>query len=312
MLRRALAMLFACLLSLPAGAGIYTWKDAQGRVHFGDRAPGDTPAQSIVHEQKKQAPAVEIRIADASGVLGKHERELAESGIRRVHEVYTGLFRLPLRRTVLIDIHIFPTLPALQAWASGVDARAQLPSGVLGVYLHTQNVIGVWRHSDDTQRIIATLLHEASHVIVAQLSPQAPAWLQEGLAQYFEGLDVARGGYVFRPTQDASAAINAWVARGELVTLQQYFSLDDARWRHLAHGEQNPIPYVVAWSVAYFLMSKPVGRQIVTDLLQDMAASKRPPTRDAIEKRYPGGYALMEYEWFKWAQGEKKPQTLQW
>jgi len=307
-----LAGLFALLFAATAGAGIYTWKDAQGRVHFADRAPGDAPARAIAETRSTGIAGLEIHIADPSGVLGKRERELAEAGIRRVHEVYTGLFRLPLRRTVLIDIHLFPTLPAMQAWAAGLDARAQLPGGVLGVYLHTQNVIGVWRHSDDAQRVIATLLHEASHVIVAQLSPQAPAWLQEGLAQYFEGLDLSRGGYVVRPTPEASAAINAWVARGELVTLQQYFSLDNARWRHLAHDEQNPIPYVVAWSVSYFLMSKPVGRQIVTELLQDMAASKRPPTRDAIEQRYPGGYALMEYEWFKWAQGEKTAQTLQW
>lgn len=295
-----------------ASAEIFTWKDAQGRVHYGDRAPADALPLAVPEEIRKEPPGPDIRIHDVSSLLDAREQALAESGIRRIFEVYTGLFRLKPRKVVAIEIHVFPTFTTMQAWASGLDPRAQLPTDVLGIYLHTQNLIGVWHHSDDSQRVIATMLHEASHVIVAQLAPGAPAWLQEGLSQYFEGLDVQRGGHVFRPVPGASAAISAWVARGDLVTLQPYFSLDDARWRHLAHSENNPVPYAVAWSVCYFLMSKPVGRQIVTELLQDMAATKRPPTREAIEKRYPGGYALMENEWFKWAQGQKTAQTLQW
>lgn len=319
MVRRKLPLILAAaaLLALSAGAAraeIYQWKDAQGRVHFGDRAPDGraapvarTPAPPTVTAER-----LTVRIEDEGGVLDDTARERLEDGVQRLFDIYTGLFRLGMRRPVVVDIHLFETHAELGRWVAGHDSNISLPPGILGLYMAKQNVIGAWRHSDDTDVIVATLLHEASHVLLSQLSPNAPAWLQEGLAQYFEGLDTRADGYVIRPTPDAEQAIAAWVARKQLVTLDQYFSLDEQRWRHLAHAEQNPIPYVVAWSVSYFLMSKPVGRQIVGELLQDMEKTRRPPTSDAIQKRYPGGYALMEYEWFKWAQGAKAPQTLSW
>lgn len=306
-------LLFACAyFPAPASAEIHQWTDANGRVHFGDRSPGGATVKHMPSPATTRELPLDIRIHDEHGVLDASARAQTSAGIQRIFEVYTGMFRLNMRRPVVVDISLFETHTGMQRWASGLDPSAQLPRGVLGVYLTQYNVIGAWKHSDDINAVIATLLHESSHVIVAQLSPSAPAWLQEGLAQYFEGLDPAADGYIIRPKASASDIIDTWVTRKELVTLQQYFSLDEARWRHLAHARQNPVPYVVAWSVSYFLMSKPVGRQIVGELLQDMEKTRRAPTRDAIEKRYPGGYALMEYEWFKWAQGEKKAQTLSW
>ncbi len=43
---RYLVLLCILCLSAPAGAEIYRWTDAQGRVHFGEQpAPGATPVQ---------------------------------------------------------------------------------------------------------------------------------------------------------------------------------------------------------------------------------------------------------------------------
>ncbi|MGP4843457.1 DUF4124 domain-containing protein [Marinobacter sp. 1Y8] len=36
-----------CLLPLQVSAGVYQWKDAQGRVHFGDRPPEDVGAKPM-------------------------------------------------------------------------------------------------------------------------------------------------------------------------------------------------------------------------------------------------------------------------
>jgi glutaredoxin len=38
---RHLLLIALCLLTLPAGAGITKWTDAEGRVHYGDRPPGN-------------------------------------------------------------------------------------------------------------------------------------------------------------------------------------------------------------------------------------------------------------------------------
>lgn len=309
------AVLLACLLAIllaPASqAEVYRWTDSNGRTQFGDQRPPGAAARAEA-PGRRTAERLTINIDAQDADLSPHARELVESGIRTVFDVYTGLFRLDIRRPVQVNIHVFADANALGEWVRTMEPGAGLPPGALGLYMPKQNVIGAWRHNDDEQAVIATLLHESSHVMLEQLSPNAPAWLHEGLAQYFEGMDPDADNIVIAPAADASAAIDWFVAHKQLVTLRQYFSLDENRWRHLAHVEQNPVPYSVAWSVTYFLMSRPTGRQILIGLLQDLEKTQRAPTEKVIDQRYPGGYSMMEYDWFKWAQAPKTPQTLRW
>lgn len=44
---RIVFFVLATLLTLDAGAGIYTWKDAQGHTHFGDRPPSGSTPQAL-------------------------------------------------------------------------------------------------------------------------------------------------------------------------------------------------------------------------------------------------------------------------
>lgn len=315
-LRRIVLAAFTCLLALPAPAEIFRWTDSSGRTHFGDQPAGDKnagePAARVHETGNTAAERLIINISAESNNISPAAQQLVDAGIHRIFAVYSKLFRLDIRRQVTVNIHLFHDWHAMGAWVAEMEPGSTLPPGALGLYMPKQNVIGAWHHSDDEQAMIATLLHESSHVILAQLSPNAPAWLHEGLAQYFEALDPAADDIVITPTKDAAAAIAWFVKHQQLVTLRQYFSLDEQRWRHLAHVNQNPIPYTVAWSVTYFLMSRPVGRQILISLLQDLEKTQRAPTIQVIEQRYPGGYPVMEYDWFKWAQNEKQPQTLTW
>lgn len=42
-----------CVLSVPALAEVYKWVDENGKVHFGDRAPADKPAENIADSLEK-------------------------------------------------------------------------------------------------------------------------------------------------------------------------------------------------------------------------------------------------------------------
>lgn len=44
---RIVCFVLAALLSFDAGAGIYTWKDAQGHTHFGDRPPSGSDPKAL-------------------------------------------------------------------------------------------------------------------------------------------------------------------------------------------------------------------------------------------------------------------------
>ncbi len=313
-LSSALAVALATLLFCTSATGeIYRWTDASGKIHFGDRQPVQQSSTQVIEQQQHHAAPLTVAITPHAYDLDQHMRAQAEAGIQQIFDVFRRLFRLNLRRPVLVDIHLFPDADSMAAWVHEIDPKVSIPPGLLGIYLPGPNVIGTWQHSPDNKAIVATLLHESSHVLLAQLSPNAPAWLHEGLAQYFEGMDIDNvDDIVILPATRASAAIDWFVAEKKLITLRQYFSMDEKQWRHQAYVAKNPIPYSVAWSVTHFLMSRTVGRQILIELLQDLEKAQKKPTIETIEHRYPGGYALMEFDWFKWAQSAKAPHVLAW
>ena len=46
-MKNLLAFILAMIICAAAQAEVYTWKDAQGRTHFGDRPPVDSKAQQL-------------------------------------------------------------------------------------------------------------------------------------------------------------------------------------------------------------------------------------------------------------------------
>ncbi len=68
------------LLAMPAGAEIYKWTDAQGKVHYGDQPPGSTPPETFTPRISK---AAEARAMEA-------RRQLADEAARkRIEEAKT-------------------------------------------------------------------------------------------------------------------------------------------------------------------------------------------------------------------------------
>lgn len=316
---RLLAAVLACLLALPAawaGSAVYQWKDAQGRTHFSDRDPaaGSTALKSFGSTPSREEARFAVSVTAHGYHLSAQSRARLEEGVHRIFDVYTGVFRLDMRHHVNVDIHLFASEQEMKAHLLQRDPQLRLPAGIYGLYIPRLDAIFAWAHGDGEDELLATLWHETSHAMLERLAPAAPPWLHEGLAEYFEGMQPGDGTGQLRiaPTEGPLSVIEQMVEAKRVIALRDYFALPPDRWRQLAHDEGNPLPYSVAWSVTYFLMSRPVGQQIVRELLHDLEKSRTSPTFDTIQRRYPGGYALMEYDWFKWAQSAKPPQVLRW
>ena len=78
---------------------------------------------------------------------------------------------------VLYTEQQFHDITRAPAWSGGqYDGRIRIP------------VAGASQHPELFERV---LVHELSHAVVAKIAPRAvPAWLDEGLAQHFEGADI--------------------------------------------------------------------------------------------------------------------------
>ena len=72
----ALRFLLLVLLvaSTPAGAGVYKWTDAQGRVHYSDSPPPEAKAQQVkVRINSIQGPAVVSTVRDTPAAKAKEK-----------------------------------------------------------------------------------------------------------------------------------------------------------------------------------------------------------------------------------------------
>lgn len=293
-------------------AGVYKWTDAQGHVHFGDQA-ATTGTGGATAVDSKPGPVndreeLELTIEEHGRPLPDGIRARAETSIHRVMRVYRHVFGLDLRHTVVVSVHVFDTEAELQQWMEGITHRPA--PHLLGVYLPAQHLVGVQNIEDQPEETLRTLVHEANHVILAQMSPNAPVWLHEGLSQYFEGIDTATDRLLVQPDLRNDAAIHALIARGQLIQAHTYLAIPDNRWQELAHQEENPLPYVIALSLTSFLMSQPLKRQMLGSMLQDLEKAHIAPDLDTFVRRYPGGLTMLEYDWYKWAMRPAVAQTL--
>ena len=294
---------FCCLLAQAASAQVYQWTDENGRVRFGDRPPAHAETQSLEFEEAapRSQPGVEVRIETEEFSLSPAAREKVDRALPLIINTYKQLFRLDMRKPTVVRLALLEDKSSMDRWVKARLPDYQ-PAPLLGIYLVKSREVGVWNHGDE-DAVVSTILHEASHVIVAQLSPYAPSWLQEGLAGYFQESEITDAGLRIPPPAPNLGMIRRWVDNGELITLRRYLGIDERSWREMAHNA-SAIPYTVAWGMTHFLLSHEQGRNTLRRVLQDMEKIQRWPTLDDMNHYYPGGLTRMDFEFFKWAQAD--------
>ncbi len=148
-------------------------------------------------------------------------------------------------------------------WSSGIyDGKIRIPIG------------GVDR---ETPRLRRVLYHEYTHAVVHAASPRCPTWLNEGLAQYFEGRDIDA------PQKETLKRISR---TGKLPPLSSL----EGSFMELS-GKQARLAYLLSLSAARYLIDT-IGLYRIEDVLNDLAAGA--DTGAAISKE-----SLLSYEEFE-------------
>ena len=300
--RKLLQLIITVALTIPpAQAGVYQWRDEQGRLHFSDKAPAHHDSTQLYASTQTDARSSIVDFQRRDFELSEAGEQQVCEGLNTILSLYTNTLGLDVRGDVSVKLSLIESKADFDVWLS---ARTGTPASgsVTGVYVTQSKEVAVWNWASE-DRVVQTILHESSHVILAQLAPRAPSWIHEGMAQYVQTLQQRNQRIEIVPHPAASARIRNWVESGELVSLRSYLNLPEQRWREMAHN-MNAVPYSVAWGMVYFMMSSPVGQQTLRRLLHDMEKSGQWPTAEAIDARYPGGLVKMDYDFFRWAQGD--------
>lgn len=282
---------------------VYRWTDADGRVHFADRAPAGVAAETVGETASTgvsgfslddrylggEAPA-ELRLAlgtNIDGVLRIVARELGLANARPVH----------VKLTIIEGDAQFAAYS--ERFAKGLATMG-------GFYSFNGNE-AVVRWTDLAQTLTAAR-HEIAHLALGNWVGLTPLWLNEGLAQVVERLE-------FR--QSFARAEAPWAevlylrrlhAEGRLPELGWLLTSEQEDWRRA--GFETTYPY--AWSLVHFLIQDTEGSRMLRAYLSELAA-KRCQAFDhlaLLSALYPGGLDGLESDWRRWLL-EGPPAALQ-
>ena len=294
--------------TLPALAEIHQWQDAQGRVHFGDRPPENRDSEQLSIDIHTPARSDIIVFQHRGFTLSADGEALLREALPAIVSLYTGQLGLDVRNNVAVNLYLLDGKQAFDNWVASRIEDVNRPAAS-GIYISRTREVAVWNWSPNEEDILRTIMHESSHVILAQLSDYAPRWLHEGLAEYVEQMELTERGFDIHYNQQALDRLRHWIAEGELISLRHYLSLSEQQWQKLMH-ESSSIPYTVAWATVYFMLSRPTGKQTLRQILHRLEKNDEWPDAQLIDDIYPGGLTNMDYDFFRWAQqGETRPHS---
>ncbi|MCU0445073.1 MAG: DUF1570 domain-containing protein [Microscillaceae bacterium] len=131
-----------------------------------------------------------------------------------------------------------------------------------------------------TPNFIETFFHELSHSVLEKKCPLAPAWLNEGLAEFFEHLKFTGQGLSNQPSSQRINTIATLLRRKYNIPKLMSLSLRD--WQALPQDES----YRLSWGLvnALYYLNIDAFREIIKSICNGDSSMT------AIEKHYPGGY----------------------
>lgn len=193
-----------------------------------------------------------------------------------------------------------PVHVRLVASRADYDRRVRamgMTAPTLGVFSPRLGEGLVWKNVDDAE-MRSTIVHEASHYLLSVAGVGGvPLWLNEGLAETFEGARVS-GNAVYL---DPAPGMSGWLARngGSLPSLEVLLS-EPTAFSRLPTTPVGPAEYGVGWSICAFLMSSPAGKATLSEMLMQAGSGDPTGARRAVDDTWTGGTAQLDRQWRAW------------
>ncbi|WP_420591656.1 DUF4124 domain-containing protein [Bacterioplanoides sp.] len=272
---------------------IYRWTDANGRVHFGDKAKSQRAEDmSKTYGRRTQGVKLNIQYIGWEG-----DRTLSADLKKQASLMYRILTQYIPRhewRQINLNLMIFPSQPAFEDYKTEQGANA----GWMAYYDGRNNQAYLARQANHemTMRIAR---HEMTHAMMVGMLGTTPIWISEGLAQYLERLDwqmsaaqVKVDQYVFDRLANQASGGFAHVA-----DLEHY---------EFNNGDQEN-NYHRSSAMMHFLLGHREGQFWVKEALGYFAINPCGPydAKRFFNQSYPGGIAGASQQYSQWLEARE-------
>jgi hypothetical protein len=144
---------------------------------------------------------------------------------------------------------VFPHDRSFAPYKPLADGR---PLDVAGVFASGRDINHIAIVNDDRPDRLRIVFHEYGHLMLSNQGREVPAWLGEGLAEFYSTLELGRGGrevVLGRPIESYLDVLNEQplVSLDQLITV----STDSALYKE---GRLRPVFYAQAWALTHMIM----------------------------------------------------------
>ena len=169
-------------------------------------------------------------------------------------------------QVILYSAQQFQEVTDAPGWSSGVyDGKIRIPVGGIG---------------QETPALRRLLFHEYTHAVVRAITPRCPTWLNEGLAQYFEGRQLDEG---------QTAMLRKLAEAGRIPALSGM----EGSFTKLDNGQAG-LAYLLSLSAVRYLVDN-YGMYRVKTVLEDLATGA--DTATAVNNGILISYEEFERGW---------------
>jgi len=221
-------------------------------------------------------------------VLINHNCKVSSKDLSKVQKIlkyeakfYNNLFNSAVNDTLTIKVNLYGNRADYES-VKGKAAPGLHRTN--GFYTSISDECYVVKNSD----YLATIIHEASHCFLQHNIPNNSRFLTEGIAEFFETLDLGDNGEIVFSAQPARVKMVKEIVNSGSFKLSAYAFAGPGRW---GEKEQFQTLYSVAYSVIYFLIKKnPSALKQMLLFIQEGQSFEK-----AIDYGY-GGYKNFENE----------------
>lgn len=228
--------------------------------------------------------------------------------ISDIHKAFINALRLRVTSDVHVTLKFYKEQAEYEQDAKGQGRMKNYSTLPPAFYRH--HPMEIWA-VDNPQKDLLTqmVLHESTHMFLHNLSEDCPIWIHEGLAESFQGAVLYQGRFVLRPYPGRDQIAKTQVQQGQLPDLAVAIDMDRDTWQQMDSAGQPVRAH--SWSVCWFLLSSPEGRQLLNDLIRAHQSGRRIEKSSALVDRYwRGGTKALEAAWRTWIPGARAALPL--
>lgn len=234
---------------------IYTWTDEEGIYHVSDKAPNDVQYDIYDYAGKKVFDYFSLDLNTETLPYDFNQKLTAK--LNKVFELYGKLLDTSSLKKVDINLQVFRSKTGYEQ----VKRQHNMPAGNKsdGFYSYSNNQAYLLFRTN--KRTMETAAHEATHAINRAIIGSTPRWLNEGLAEYSENINVV--GNSAKVSPDSS-----WTKKGivskKLLPLSTLFSVKNEQWNSSIRSQL----YATSWAFIFFMMEHPQRKDILAKLIK--------------------------------------------